>query len=128
MLIIQNVANDYKIKHKIDINGNIYSSLIIFHNYKEYIVTSTNSTSHDKYKTSTKLYQLYDGKLIRLIKDSNYYHIQYLLSWLNKNDNNNYIIQFAKNAILINNLLNDEVYSEFIQEPEDYHYGDCIIN
>ena len=24
--------------------------------------------------------------------------------------------------------MNDEVYSESIQEPEDYHYGGCIIN
>ena len=128
ILIVWDVTNDYKIKHKIDVNGNIYSSLIIFHNNNQYIVTSTNSTSYDKYKAATKLYSLYDGEFIRLIKDTNYYYVQYLLPWLNKKDNNYYIIQFAKNAILINNLLDDEVYSEFIQEPEDYHYGGYIIN
>ena len=128
MLIVWDITNDYKIIHKIDVNGNIYSSLIIFHNNGAYLVTSTNSTSHDEYKAATKLYSLHDGKFIRLIKDTNYYFIQYLLPWLNKNDSNYYIIQFAKNAILVNNLLNDDVYSEFIQEPEDYHYGGCIIN
>ena len=33
MLIVLDVTNNYKIKQKIDVNGNIYSSLIIFHNY-----------------------------------------------------------------------------------------------
>ena len=34
-----------------------------------------------------------------------------------------------KKSILINNLFNDDIYSIFIQEPEEYHYGGgCIIN
>ena len=68
MLIVLDVTNNYKINQKIDVNGNIYSSLLIFHNNEAYIATSTNSTSHDEYKAATKLYSLHDGKLIRLIK------------------------------------------------------------
>ena len=42
--------------------------------------------------------------------------------------NKYYVIQFSFKKLLINNLIEDELYSELIQEPESYHYSGFIYN
>ena len=130
IVIIWDITNNYKIKYRIDTNysNDIYSCLLIFpHNNDEnYIITSTYNTSYDIDKSSTKIYSLNNGKFIKCINNTNNYHIFYLLSWYNKKNNKYYIIQFSKFEIIINNLIEDELYSELKQEPEYYHYSGFI--
>ena len=41
--------------------------------------------------------------------------------WFNKQNDKNYIIEFAYGSIIINNLISDELYAELIQESESFH-------
>ena len=106
------------------------SCLLIFphNNNDNYIITSTRSTSKDNDKSATKIYSLKNGNFIKYINNINNNIIYYLLSWYNKKNNKYYIIQLAKNKIVINNLLEDELYSELIHQPEDYHCSGFIYN
>ena len=126
-------VNNYKIKYQIDTKyeGNIYSCLLIFphtidDNYNNYIITSTYNTSDDIDKSSTKIYSLNNGIFIKYINNTNNNQIFYLLSWYNKKNNKYYIIQFSYSKIIINNLIEDELYSELKQEPEDNHFSGFI--
>ena len=111
IVIVWDITNNYNNLYNINTNygDNIYSCLLIFSNYDNYnfIVTSTKNISNDADKSSTKIYSLDDGKLIKYINNSNNYNIFYLLSWENKNNKKYYIIEFANNKIVINNLLED---------------------
>ena len=51
-----------------------------------------------------------------------------MVNWYNIKDNKYYIIEFANNKIVINNLLEDNLYSELVQEPESSHYSGFIKN
>jgi len=132
IIIIWNITNNYDIKYLIDTKygDNIYSCLLIFpHNYNDnYIITSTYNKSDDNNKSATKIYSLNNGKFIKYINNTNNNHIYYLLSWNNKKNNQYYIIQFTKKKIMINNLLDNELYSELIQEPENDHFSGYIYN
>ena len=132
IVIIWNITNNYDIKYLIDTKygDNIYSCLLIFPlNYNDnYIITSTYNKSDDNDKSATKIYSLNNGKFIKYINNTNNNHIYYLLSWYNKNNNQYYIIQFTKKKIMINNLLENELYSELIQEPENDHFSGYIYN
>ena len=44
----------------------------------------------------------------------------------NKKNNKYYIIQFCYKKIIISNLLEDELYSELINQPEDNHLSGFI--
>ena len=133
IVIVWDITNNYKIKHKINTKygHNIYSCLLIFpHDIDDdnYIITSTyNNTGKDE-GSATKLYSLKNGKQIKYINNTNNISIYYLLSWYNKRNNNYYIIQFSFKKIMINNLLEDELYSEFIHEPEVEHFSGFIYN
>ena len=139
IVIIWDITLNYDIKYKIDTkyeNLSIYSCLLLLcNNYYDtinnkyndnYIITSTRNTSKELDKSATKIYSLNNGEFIKSIKNSNTNSILYLLQWYNKENNNFYIIQFADKKIVINNLLEDEIYSEFINEPEDSHYNGFI--
>ena len=139
LVIIWDISNDYNIKHIIDTkysNFSIFSCVILFNNnYSEniindnmnnYIITSTRNESKEIEKASTKIYSLNTGKFIKYIKNSNNYNIYYLLTWYNRKNKKFYIIQFADKKIIINNLLEDELYSELINVPEDSHYSGFI--
>ena len=141
IVIIWDLTLNYNIKYKIDTkyeNLSIYSCLLLLCNnyydtdnnkYNEnYIITSTRNSSKELDKSATKIYSLYSGEFIKSIKNSNNNNILYLLPWYNKENNNFYIIQFADKKIVINNLLEDELYSELINEPEDSHYNGFIYN
>ena len=129
-VIIWDITNNYNILYNINTNygDDIYSCLLIFSNNdnNNYIITSTKNNSNDIDKSSSKIYSLNDGQFIKYINNSNNYRIYYLLSW--DNDNKDYIIEFANNKIIINNLLEDKLYSELIQEPEENHYSGFIKN
>ena len=79
-------------------------------------------------KSSTKIYSFNNGEFIKYINNTNNNSIYYLLSWYNKKNNNYYIIQFSYKKIIINNLLEDELYSELKQEPETDHFSGFIYN
>ena len=132
IVIIWDITNNYNILYNINTNygDDIYSCLLIFSNNdnNNYIITSTYNTSSNIDKSSTKIYSLNNGKFIKYINNSNNYIIYYLLSWYNIKDNKYYIIEFANNKIVINNLLEDKLYSELIQQPEDDHYSGFIKN
>ena len=132
IVIIWDITNNYNIKYQIDTKygHNIYSSLLIFpHNIDDnYIITSTYNESNDIDKSSTKIYSLNNGKFIKYINNTNNVVIYYLLSWYNKKNNKYYIIQFSYEKIIINNLIEDELYSELKQEPETDHFSGFIYN
>ena len=137
IVIIWDINNNYKIKHKIKTNyGNdIYSCLLFFnvksrlnnHNkyiYNDYIITSTFNNSGNNEDSATKIYSFKNGKFIKNINGTNNIHIYYLLSW--NNNNNYYIIQFSYLKILISDLLTDKLYAELINEPEHDHFSGFI--
>ena len=87
------------------------------------------NTSNNNDDSATKIYSLNNGKFIKYINNTNKNIIYYLLSWYNKNNNKYYIIQFSYKKIIINNLLEDELYSELIQQQsESDHYSGFIYN
>ena len=132
IVIIWEITYNFNIKFKINTNyaDNIYSCLLLFDliNENSYIVTSSYAQLDDNEKSATKLYSLENGQLIKYISHTNKNAIYYLLSWYNKNNNKYYIIQFTFKAILINSILDDELYCELIQEPEDNHLSGFIFN
>ena len=128
IVIIWDITNYYNIKYQIDTKyeDNIYSCLLIFpHNIDDnYIITSTYNESDDIDKSSTKIYSLSDGEFIKYINNTNNDEIYYLLSWYNKKNNKYYIIQFSFEKIIINNIIEEELYSELKQEPNT---NKCIL-
>ena len=132
IVIVWDITNNYNILYNINTNygDDIYSSLLIFsiNDNNNYIITSTKNISNDADKSSTKIYSLNSGKFIKYINNSNNYETYYLLSWYNIKDNKYYLIELANNKIVINNLLEDKLYSELIQEPESSHYSGFIKN
>jgi len=132
IVIIWDITNNYNIKYQFNTNynNNILSCLLIFpHNKNDnYIITSTYSFSKNNDKSATKIYSLNNGNFIKYINNTNNIYIYYLLSWYNKKNNKYYIIQLTNNKIIINNLLEDELYSQLIHQPEKYHYSGFIYN
>ena len=130
IVIIWDITNNYAIKYQIDTKYEniIYSCLLIFphDNDDNYIITSTYNRSDAPNKSSTKIYSLSDGEFMKYINNTNKNAIYYLLSWYNKKNNKYYIIQFSNLKIIINNLLEDELYSELKQEPENNHFSGFI--
>ena len=130
IVIIWDITNNYNIKYKINTKYRhvILSCLLIFpHNSDDnYIITSTYNKSGNDEDSATKLYSLNNGNFIKYIKNTNKNSIFYLLSWYNKRNNKYYIIQFSFKKIIINNLLEDELYSELSNEPEDNHFSGFI--
>ena len=103
--------------------------MIFPHNSNDnYIITSTWNTSNDFDKSSTKIYLLNNGKFLKYINNTHINEIFYLLSWYNKKNDKYYVIQLSSNKILIHNAIEEELYSEFIQEPEDDHFSGFISN
>ena len=91
-----------------------------------YIITSSYNESENNEDSATKIYSFNDCKFIKYINNTNNNAIYYLLSWSNKKNNKYYIIQFSYKKILINNLLEDELYSELSNEPEESHFSGFI--
>ena len=130
IVIIWDITNNYNIKYKINTKygDDIYSCLLIFpHNINNnYIITSTYNDSGNDEDSSTKIYSLNNGNFIKSINNTNNNAIFYLLSWYNKRNNKYYIIQFSYKKIMINNLLEEELYSEFSNVSEHDHKSGFI--
>ena len=130
IVIVWEITNNFNLKYKISkkYGDNIYSCLLLFDlfNDNNYIITSTYCQSDEKEKSATKIYSLDNGQFIKHIENTNKTAIYYLLSWFNQKNNKYYIIQFAFKEIIITNLLEDELYGEFMQEPEDNHLSGFI--
>ena len=132
IVIVWEITYNFNLKFKINTNysDNIYSCLLLFDliNENNYIVTSSYAQLDDNEKSATKLYSLENGQLIKYVSHTNKNAIYYLLSWYNKNNNKYYIIQFSFRVILINSVIDDELYCELIQEPEDNHLSGFIYS
>lgn len=131
IIIVWDINNDYNIKHKIntEYNDTIYCNLIIFDiNKEDYIISSTISESDKENESSSKIYNLENGKLIKNIKGSNLIQIFYLIYWKNNKDNEDYLIElgFGKNHII--NLNKNELYCELNADNESYHYCGLIYS
>ena len=120
-------------------NDIIYSCLLVFtgdgsvnenksiSNSNGYIITSTFDISKENQNSATKVYSIENGDFINYIKNTNTNSVFYLLSWINKKDKKNYIIQFCYMKILISNLLDDnDIYAELTQEQKLSHYSGFI--
>ena len=133
IVIVWDILNNFEIKQLIDTNyeDDIYSCALFFNKntQRNYIVTSTYSTSSDITNSATKLYSLATGEYAYYIKESNFDNIYYLLIWYNKKDKQNYLIQFSYKKILINILEKgkDEIYAKLVHEPENEHYCGYIF-
>ena len=141
IIFIWDISNAYKKLFTINTKYNdiIYSCLLVFtgDNYESvnsnnekrngYIVTSTYDISKENQNSATKVYSMENGEFINYIKNTNANSVFYLLSWVNKKDNRNYIIQFCYMKILINNLLDDDdIYAELTQEQKLSYYSGFI--
>ena len=50
-------------------------------------------------------------------------YIYYLLSWYNKINNKNYVIQFCGDNVIINDLFSDEIYSDINSNDNEHRLG-----
>ena len=132
IVILWDITNNYNIKYLIDTQygKDIYSCLLIFHGKIDdtYIITSCLNESKNDKDSATKVYSLNEKNLIKCIKDTNNNRIYYLLSWHNKINDKFYIIQFSNKKIIINNLFEDELYSELIYVQESFHFSGFIYS
>ena len=141
IIFIWDISNLYKKLFTLNTKYNdiIYSCLMVFtgdnyvnensNNEKRngYIVTSTYDISKENQYSATKVYSMENGEFINYVKNTNSCSVFYLLSWVNKKDKRNYIIQFCYMKILITNLLDDDdVYAELIQEQKLSYYSGFI--
>jgi hypothetical protein len=131
IIIVWDISKDYNILYRISTQygRTIYSCLIMFLDTNDnYVISSTYNTSEEPVFSATKLYSLEKGEFIRYISNTNNEKIYYLLSWHNLRNNNYYIVQFVYKKIIINNIINDELYTELIDKNEYYHYSGFIYN
>ena len=107
----------------------IFSAILIFDNRNDYIITSTYNNDNLA-EDFTKIF-LFDGRFVRNIPDTNKNQTYYLLEWNNPNNNQTYIIDFCVGKILINNVNEEEIYTELkskvnFEQALTYYRG-CII-
>lgn len=117
-LIIWDITDNYKDKYKIK---EVRISLLIFtNNNQDYIITNAGFSG-----SYTKIYSFNDCSYITNINNKKFIQVEYLLPWLNKNDNQYYIIQLAYfNGIFINDLLKGKLYANLAnQEYGNYNTG-----
>ena len=132
-VIIWDLTNNYNSIANIDTKYNnfIDSCLLVFPKYisNSYIIISTRNISKNIEDSATKVYLFNDiTKPIKYINNSNKYPVFYLLDWYNRNNNSYYIVQLTYKKIVINNLLEDEIYCELTNEPESNHLSGFIYN
>jgi len=125
---------DYKKLYNIDTKykNDIFSCLLFFpdNSSNDYIITSNSYQSEneeEKLNAATKIYSFEDGSFIKYISNTHKFSVYYLLPWFNKKNKKYYVIQFCKKKILINDLFEDELYSELINEPESNHFSGFLF-
>ena len=132
-IIIWDITDNYKIKHRISnfslLRYDMWSLLLVFpHNSdNNYFITSSSIPIKNQSYSTTQMYSLADGQFIKFIKNDGSC-IWYLLSWYNKKNNKYYIIQLGSEKILINNLLEDELYVEFLNNRVSPQYSGFLYS
>ena len=117
LVTLWDIQDEFKIIYDIKpgYSGKIYSSLLVFGiNEKNYLLTC--STGSNEY---TKKFNFESGKFIENINKTNNNYTYYLLYWLNKKNNEHYIIECCDGKVSIYNLIKDEIYAE-LKAPKDY--------
>ena len=111
LIIVWDIKSDYsnifQIKGQTS-RGFISSSLICFINsnnkVNSYIIFSYRS------KQYTNVYSLDKKEKIEVIENTNNYNTYYILYWLNKKDNSNYIIELSDGNIYMYNILKKSLF------------------
>lgn len=131
LLIVWDINNDFKIKHKINTKEVSFSSIILFNinNKDNYIIASNIRIADNESSNYTKIYSLSTGKFLKNLINTNLKKTYYILPWYNKNNNIFYEIECCYEKITIINIEKNEIYHEFISEweTEAFTYG-LIIN
>ena len=132
-VIIWDINNNFDKKVVINTrikDTHIYSCLILFNitntaflstsnnstfenedNTNSYIIISSNNLSYDNESSEyTSIYLLDNDSFIKSTYNNN---TNYLLSWLNKMNNKEYIIELCKEKVLIYNIFDEDTYYEF---------------
>ena len=106
-----------------DYSGYIWDALLLFnYNNKDYILLSSG-----KENEYSKLYEFKDKTpFVKNIYETNKNETRYMIPWLY--NNKYYIIECCWNKISINNIFEDENYSNLSKEPEGDHYCGYIYN
>ena len=128
---IWDLSNNFNLKQNLKLEyNNIYSSILIFDNRNDYIITSTYN-KENLAEDYTKIFYFENGKFIRDIPDTSKNATYYLLEWNNPNNNQCYIIDFCIGKILINKVNEEEKYAELNSnvpfERALTYYRGCII-
>ena len=132
-VIVWDVSNNFNIKYKIGdfwkLHTEMWTLMLVFphNNDNNYIVISSSVYIKNPNVSNTQIYSLSDGQFIKYVKNVDC-EVWYLLSWYNKKNDKYYIVQLGSKKIIINNLLEDEVYTQFINEPEDNQVSGFIYN
>lgn len=128
-LNIWDINDNYNLIHKIYEGDDhcIVTCLLYFpiSSKEDYIITPM----HICIEEGSKIYSLKTGQLIKYIY-TEYNYIFTILPWHNKNDKKDYIIQISEEKIFINNIIEDNIYSELIDKESDYdiNYNGFIYN
>ena len=129
IVIVWDISNKFNKKFTIETKYTdiIYSCLLTFVDQDSgFLITSTYGISDNNDKACTKIYSMQDGELVNYFKNTNNNSVYYLLYWFNKKNKKHYIIQFAYVKIIINSLLDEEIYAELIPEIKMSHYSGFI--
>lgn len=122
ILIIWDINNNFKIKHKFNTKEHvIYSSIILFNannNKNNYIITSNSYKSSDENIAYSKIYSLSNGKFINNINYTNSNVTYYIIPWHDKVKDIHYEIECCLSKIFIINLGTNQIYHEFLSENE----------
>lgn len=123
-IFVWDINDKYKIiiKNRNTDDHTLFSCLLVFpKNYNDNFLVVPPIDCFDQ--IGIKIISLKDGKMVRNIIT---YYYPYLLSWYNKKDSQNYIIQLNGEKIIIDNLLKDDKYFE--SEDNDEYYNGFIYN
>ena len=122
IVIIWDVNSNFNIKFKINTNEYvIYSSIIYFNinNHFNYIITSNSYISEYEKSAYSKIYSLENGKIIKNINHTNLNSTYCILPWINESKNYYFEVECCLEKISIINLINNELYHQFISNNEE---------
>lgn len=138
LIIIYDITKNYNILRKLELGDKFYPDkyLLAFPPKRNENFIVVNEKENGKDNSYTKVYSFETGKFIKTFSNSYNIYIHDFLFWHNKKDNNDYIIQFTSDKILINNLYNDLYYTlniqccsfGFIYTKNDVDYLCCNLN
>ena len=125
LIIIWDIQNNYNQKYIIqsDYSSLILDALLLFnYNNKDYILLS--SSFKNEY---SKLYEFKDKTpFVKNIYETNKNNTAYMIPWLY--NNKYYIIECCPYKISINNIFEDENYTNLSKNPERVHPCGYIYN